>query len=773
MVHMRITFYPNLKDALETLKENEYLYTHSWLNTLKIRYKYNKKSGEYEPVSVIKKPQKLFKYERYEHFIFRKEVVEDLVEGLISAVENNSDVFKPPLKEAITLGLKEFYTKTKDKNFICVGSAEPLYPRGYIAQKLDNLNEPILMSMKDEEWKKGFLSISTVGEKVEEEITKRIMKIEGVNPERDYHNWGEYRLIDVLNLVDKQLFNGKGRVLAKFWENDGVLGVNKLANTLLSEWESESVSELKSMIQDNIEKFGLDYAKKNLSNMVLGGICLYLSGIPRPKKAEIVLIPIKIADESEKGDKEIEFLVLTRMKILSKVFSWMPVEVDYDDSKFRSSEAIKRGTRKLISLVDREKMPVELSKEKGKAILINTNLTEEVMVFIVPRNQNNKGGSPVEKVRHKSEMRDYKFVRVGIEDGETLSVEDYKEIKGTKIVNEEMAVELKLEGKEKELGCSKETVDMIIKKEVDNLTKELNEQKRKEKDPENKSSIRLAEIAVKRLLRTLEEGKIGKRECMIVGRDTYQNQNIYQHKIYPKVVLDGEELLIKATKEFPAPEVAKRAKKMIESLEVEKEKKLCFKAGNLEKKIDVVEGIDEMLKETFILYIKSISGTLSKMLENSKFNIEFNIERVSGKLKEINKLSIKLSGIVASAIGRLPNDNEKINEMTKEIYKLLFRLMAGGEVEYYDYGEIFGWKGKSDTLLEWKALVKEMVGARIRVNMFETVRVDLIYREEGRATVKVKRWMTTSTRKDYGEELWSVYLDSGYRGKLIEMTVVR
>ncbi len=770
MIDMRINFYPNLRDALETLRENDYLYTHSWLNTLKIRYKYNKKSSEYEPVSIIKKPQKLFKHERYEHFLFRKEVVEDLVEGLVSAVENNSGVFKPPLKEAITLGLNEFYTKTKDKDFICVGSAEPLYPRGYIAQKLDILNEPILMSMKDEEWKKDFLSLGIIGEKVEEEITKRIMKIKGVNPKREYHDWGKYRLIDVLSLVDKRLVNGKGRVLAKFWEDDGVLGVNKLANTLLSEWESQSVSELKSMIQDNIEKFGLDYAKKNLSNMVLGGICLYLSGIPRPKKAEIVLVPTKIADENEKGDKEIEFLVLTRMKISSKVSSWMPVEVDYDDSKFRSSEAIKRGTRKIISLVDLEKMPVELSKEKGKAILINTKLTEEVMVSIAPRNRNNKVGSSVEEVRHKSEMRDYKFVRVGIEDGETLSVEEYnKEIKGTKIVNEEMSVELTLEGKEKELGCSEEMVDMLIRKEVDNLAKELNEQKRKEKDPENKNSIRLAEIAVKRLLRTLREGKIGKRECMVIGYDTYQNQKIYQHKIYPKVVLDGEELLIKATKEFPAPEFAKRAKKMIELLEVEKEKKLCFKAGNLEKKIDAIEGIDEMLKESFILYIKSISETLSKMLENSIVNIE----GVSGELKEINKLSIKLSGIVASAIGRLPNDNATINEMTKEIYKLLFRMIAGGKVEYYDYGENFGWKEKSDTLLEWKALVREMVGARIRVNMFETVRVDLVYREEGRATVKVTRWLTTSTRKDYGEDLWSVYLDSGYRGKLIEMTVVR
>jgi hypothetical protein len=33
--------------------------------------------------------------------------------------------------------------------------------------------------------------------------------------------------------------------------------------------------------------------------------------------------------------------------------------------------------------------------------------------------------------------------------------------------------------------------------------------------------------------------------------------------------------------------------------------------------------------------------------------------------------------------------------------------------------------------------------------------------------------MITSTRKDYGEDLWAVYLDSGYKGKLVEMTAVR
>jgi len=381
MVHMRIALYSNLNEALETLKENEYFYTHSLINTLRIRYKHKRASKEYEPVSVAKSKNP-FKHERYEHFLFRKDVIEDLIRGTISVVENNSEVFKPPLKEAITIGLEEFYTKIKDKEFICVGSAEPLYPRGDIVRKLDNLNEPILASMTEEKWRESFLSLGNVKERVEEKITEIIIKVKGLKPGSNYQDyyWDEYSWIDVISLVDKELVNGKGRVIAKFWENGRVLGVNKLANTLLSEWELESVSELKSIIQENIEKLGTKYVKENFSKIVLGGICLYLSELNGPEQTEVVLVPFKITGENEKGDKEVEFLFLARLKIGDKAFSWMPVSIDYDNGKFNRPDAIKRGTRKLMRVVDKEKMPVELSKEKGKVVFINTSLGEKVSV---------------------------------------------------------------------------------------------------------------------------------------------------------------------------------------------------------------------------------------------------------------------------------------------------------------------------------------------------------------------------------------------------------
>jgi len=770
MINMKITFYPNLMDALETLGENEYFYTHSWFK-LKIRYKYKKKSKDYEPVS-INSSQKPFSYERYEHFLFRKKVVEELIENLISTAENNSEVFKDPLKESITFGLKELYTKIKDKDFICVRSAELLYPRVYVVGRSENINEPILMSMKEEEWKEHFLGFGNIRERFEEEITEKIMKTKGIKPGMNYHGWGEYRWIDVLSVVDKELVNGKGRALARFWEDDRVLGVDKLVNNLLSDWESESVSELKSLLQDNIEKFGPEYAKENLSKMVLGGISLYLSGLLKPEETDAVLIPIKITNENEKGDKEVMFLILARMKIGDRIFSWIPVNINYD--AYKAADAIKRGTRKLMRVVDREKIPVEIAKNKEKAILINTALKEEVIISSLGYIKTNTTltNITVDKIKYKVETEDLKSVRVDIEDIEDLSIKEYREIEGKNIVDEEMVVEMILGGVMKELGCSEEIVDKPMKKKIENLSNELQEKEIKEEDPEKKSGIRLTKTALKRFLNAIEEGRIRKRECLLVGRSAYQNT--YRHKIYPDLVLEGEESLIEAIKDFPDPEIAKRAKRNIDILEMDKNKNLCFKSGGLEKKIQAIEGIEEILKEPSILYIKSLSKTLSKMLENRISNVM----GVLGELEEINNLSIALSGVVAPAIGKFPSNTEKIEEMAKEVYKLMFKSMVGGEVEHYDYGEDFGWRKENDTLLKWRALIRDMVGIKIRVNISETINVEYYGKkeredEEKITEIMVKRWTTTSTRKDYGEDLWAVYLDSGYKDKLIEMTVAR
>jgi hypothetical protein len=746
MVHMRITFYPNLKDALETLKENEYLYTHSWL-PVRIKYKHRKRSNDYEPVSI-----KGFRnvLSRYNHILFRKEVIENLIKGLISAVENNSEVFKEPLKEAITIGLKEL--NIDDKKFVCVGNVEYYYPKDHV-NNTDELNEPILMSMRKEKWKENFLSLGNLREKFEEELSERIMKMKGIKPGYNYQGWGQYRWISVLSVADKKIIYEKGRALAKFWEKEGVLGIESLLSEL------GSVLELKPLLQEKAEKLGQPYAKENLSKILLGTISLYLPNLPKPEEIEAALVPFNVEDKNEKGDKEVEFLVLLKLKIGDVASFWRPVSINYDSlGLVNSSGAIKEGTKRQIKLVDREKMPVELSKEE-KANFIITDLTEEVEI----RKQDNEGS--VKDIIYETKAKNFKIVRVGIEEA-GVSVKEYKEIEKTKTSGEKIIVKLLLPKGETE--CL-ENSEESIRKDIGGLANELKTIEVKEKDQEKRNGLKMARIVSERLIEMLEKREnIEKRECRVIDKST--DKNIVSYKLYSSKEFEIGESLIEAAKGFPTSGVEKRAKKMIELMKSERDKKLCFKIDGLEKKIDVVNVTEEMLKEPHIFYIKTISGTISEMLKRRISEIK----GILGELEDINNLSIALSGVVASAIGRLPHDTNKINEMTKEVYKILLRSMVGGELWYYDggYGYSEGWKREEgETLFRWKMLIRDMVGIRIKVMVTETTEVELSGEEGG--AVEVKRKVTTSTTANYGEDLWAVYLDSGYKGKLVEMTVVR
>jgi hypothetical protein len=742
MINMKISIYPNLMDALETLREDEYFYSHSWL-PVRIRYKHKKKSNDYEPVSIKGLRNVL---SRYEHILFRKEVIENLTKGLISAVENNSEVFKEPLKEAITLGLKEL--NMEDKKFVCVGNVEYYYPKDHV-NNTDKLNEPILMSMRKEKWRENFLSLGNLREKLEEELSNRIMKIKGVKPGYNYQGWGQYRWISVLGVVDKELVYEKGRALAKFWEKDGILGIESLLSEL------GSVSDLKPLLQEKAEKLGLSYAKENLSKILLGKISLYLSDLPKPEEIEAALVPFNMEDKNEKGDKEVEFLVLVRLKIGDVASFWAPVSINYDNfGLVNSSEAIKEGTKRRIRVVDKEGMPVDLSK-KEKATFIITDLTEKVEI----RNQDNE--SSVKDIIYETKAENFKIVRVGIEEA-GVSVKEYKETGKTKTSGEKIIVRLILHKGETggETVCL-ENAEESIRKEIGGLAEKLKRREVKEKDQENRNGLRMARIVAERLIEMLEKKEnTDKIECRVTGKSIDKDtKDIVSYKLYPSKEFERGELLIEAAKGFPTPEVEKGAKKMIELVKSEKDKKLCFKVDKLEKKVDVVNVTDEILKEPHILYIKFLSGTLSKMLKRHISKIK----GVLGKLEEINNLSVALSGIVTSAIGRIPYYTDKINEMTKEVYKILFKSMVGGEIWYYQgYGDNEGWKREGETLFRWKMLIRDMVGIRVKVKITETTEVVLSGEEAG--AVEVKRRVTTSTTANYGEDLWAVYLDSGYSG---------
>ncbi len=753
---MKITLYPKLRDALETLGENEYLYTHSWL-PLVIVYKYEKKSDKYKPTSVVE-PRASSRYDRYEHFFFRKEVIGDIIESLISLAEKNDEVFKAPLKEIVTLGLKEL--EIKDKGFICVGNVESyyqLYYRNYKKRRperdIDKLNEPILMSIKDEGWKERFLGFGIPEEKVKEELEKRIPEVLGIKS-GNHHTWGKYRWIDILIVSDKEIKKGKGgkgRALARFWEDEGILGVDKIVNRLLSDWSSESESELKSLLEDSIEKFD----PNSLTKIMLGGISVRLLGLPEPKEMEVILVPFRISDKNEGEYKEVEFLALMKQEIKDRVFLWGPISVTHSEY---TNELVVDPIRNVeqVRIVSREEIPIEVSKERGKTIFIDTKLTEQVTV-------SNRAGNLVKEIKYNSNLEDSKYVVAGVEDLETPSIKEYKEVEKTKVVDEKIVIKTLQRGEIKNSRCEDE--DELIKKEVEDLLEEIYEHERKNQEQGKRSGIRVAGIVVKRLLEVLEDKeRIRGREC---GQDISSVFNdFYYHTIYPKKTSEHHESFIEATKDLSTPKIAKRAKRTVELLEKEKERKLCFKVDGVEKKIDTHKEMEEILKDPYKLYIKILSESLSKKLNN----VISNVKGVPKELKENNRLSVTLSGIVASVVGKFPVD-DKIDYMTDSMYELIFRSMSGEEFEhYYDVEDKnFGWRKIKDTSLIWKNIIRDVVGLRLEISMTEEI--DIIVPKKGEGEMKVWRNLHISAGMDHNERPWTVYLDSGYKDKLIEIKV--
>ncbi len=792
------SFYPNLQYALKDLGEDECLHIR-FRFILEIVYKYNKKSNKYRPTRV----ENPIIYPKYDYFIFRKEVIENFIETLTSATENNKGLFQDPLREAISLGLKEL--DIKDKEFICVRSNSPtditppmigvIYSDHLLNKSDDEINKPILMSLKEEEWKELFLEgLRSLKGKVLEELEIGVGRVLEyiIYGDHDIHRW-----VDIIVVSNKELEKGKGekgRALAKFWENERVLGVDKIVNGhFLSNWDSKSKSELKSLLEDNTKKLGLGPNK--FTKILLSGISLQLSGFPDPEKMEVILVPLEIKDDEDwnSGEKKVRFLVLRKLKIGDIVFSWRPISVDYDhntNSLELDSGNGRHEEMEQVKVVDREKIPVELSKEKGKAILIDTKLTESITVLnrAVYRFERE-----TEKVEYNTNMKDSKYVRVSLEDLENPLVEEYEEIEKTKVLNEEMIIKTRLEGevkrvnKKRDPGCNEEAY-RHIRHDLKSLEKKLYEHERENKNIEERNGNRVAKIVLKRLIELLDnEKKIERIECTLEnthGDGVYGAvTNYYQHKIYPNRSFEDYESFIEATKDLSTPEIARRAKKAIELLEIEKERKLCFKVDGVKKKIDTHEEMEEILKDPSILYIKNLSGTLSKMLENHR--IRRNLKKVPKELEGINKLSVALSGIVASAIGRFPNDrrftnDNEINDITEYIYELLFKSMTGGEFEY-EYDDIrdkfVGWRKIKDTPLVWKTLIRDMVGLRITVRMTEKTEITVIDNllAGPNIVVNVKRKMNMIRGREgtkWVEGPWAVYLDSGHEGKLIEITTI-
>jgi len=151
IISMKVEFYPTLNEAVESLKRGEGLYTDSrfLLDPVRIVYKregksvykasgldhggttwdlgggnkimvssHVEKSGKkkYVHATLIKEKEqvRLDTENLYESLILKPEELGELIESLTSLVEKNGNVFKKPIKDVISVGLKELNIKNRD-----------------------------------------------------------------------------------------------------------------------------------------------------------------------------------------------------------------------------------------------------------------------------------------------------------------------------------------------------------------------------------------------------------------------------------------------------------------------------------------------------------------------------------------------------------------------------------------------------------------------------------------------------------------------------------
>jgi hypothetical protein len=767
---MNITFYPSLTQALNSLKDNECLYSdYSWV----LRIRYSKKLVGYEPKSIVRE-----KYEssegspkniKYIYLLFRKKALEEvIIEDLNSIVEKNGELFKTPLREAMTLGLKEI--KRRDKEFICIVDGPP----SKYEEKIDLVEEPIAKAMEEEHLRKSFLDFGSIRQKVEKEIEKII----GESYHKKY--WD-------IRIVNKEMRSGLGRVLGKFWEKGDLLGLDT----------SLGLGEL---VEEIIEKFGEDHLKSVFPEVLLK---ISFSLEESDKRPGIILVPFREEATGQGGKREtgkiVDFLVLKKLKISEgKWFSWVPIKLEYtkpgDGFSGGPPRAVIKTSNFEVYLIV-EKKQEDTSTEKGKNF-INIWLSpfrqiEVISDYCAKDKKLGKRDLAIEKITYTGKVYETRHVEVDI-DEKKLNVEIKKFSKKTREVGQEKMWIYAYLGKEltknKKPGCRGEHVIELIKKEIERVITRAEAYEKEEKDKDIKRGIRLSRIVAKKALEILESGEKVKIDCGTWG-------NGHRYEISP--ITDKEYKPIAKKKEFIeivnsgafGPSIVKKAKKEAEILEILSDS-LCITIEGLKKEISMfkdmmnygekIENIEEKIEEIKRVgkeayYVKVLSDELIKFSRKSiedSWKYPKDLTNLRKEVREADELSIKLSSIIASAI-ELPEYveyrykmsdkeiNEKIAEeiIKRKIYRDLIISLIDGPY------------------LNWRAMLKSLIGLEIHVDFEEKITITLpTINEKFGYKVKsdLKRLILKpgSTNVEGVSVYWpAMYLDSGLEGKLVRIRV--
>jgi len=803
MVHMKIEVYPSLGQALESLGRDELLYTKYLLVKDPLTIKYERRVSGYRPVRFVKRRRLKEVYGsdsgtfgganpledwpsfpvsavelnessssfEYNYFLFRREVLGELAEVLTSAVNKNSKVFEVPLKEAITLGINEI--NREDKDFICLGIIPNFseYSREKEIEIIDRAREPIILAMEEESWRKDFLDFGKAREEVENWFR-------GLLP-----NEGTYDWVEMLRFVDKELGGGRRRVLADFWEKDRILGVHS--------GNFGKIKELNKFIKFLKNEFGEKYVREVFPE-VLGDIYLYTK-LPskKSKDVEMVSVPLRLRDTGAKGDKEVEFLVLVKLKIEDKVVEWNTLNMKYE---YRSIEAEPSRGQFHMKVLSPEDAPVRITKDRGKKnIIVKSELEEIVKVETRPEYRDKLGN--LNEIIYKAKVESFvKYLDINTDNFPELVVGGYGEVGSGRTIEESVNFEVFLgedidpgiKGGEsrKDPECLGKSSETLINKETRDLIKFLLDLEKREIDQEKKDVLKLAVFVVTGALEILlnkEEGV--DREC---GRSDVSYRSYY-YKLYPKGVngympLIERETITRILNKNPLSSgLIKRTENIVNFLGSEGGSRACFSSGGERVEINFEELDRKLKRDGELFYLKLLSTNFAKMLSDYIGQLR----KMGGKeprleegedLKDIDEFSISLSGYLLSSIKKFPSTDKQISSVLERIYFYVFQALTFSYLEYNKSSGI--WVGKNEKpVLNIKELARFASGVFINLGrIVEEIRVIVTYEygrkdnnkalgKEARLELQKKIYLDES----YSKKLASLYINSGIEDKLVEI----
>jgi hypothetical protein len=761
---MKVEFYPTLDKAVKSLKKGECFYTDSrfLLDPVRILYKrearsvykatgldhgeitwdiggdkivvssHIEKSGEKYVYPTLLKGKELVRLwdveNLYKLLILKTEELEKLIEGLDSLVEKNRGVFKKPLRDVMSLGLKRINTKNKDLVLI-----EYLSGQSKQTGISDFFRKQIMKSTRDEEWKKKISSYSLyLGNRAERELYKTLSNLtRGV--ETDIY-WEE-----ALVVVDRAPGGGTVEVISEFWENNGILGI-----------EIEGVQKLMQDLQDHLNKHGKWSLEKSFPNL-LGKIDILTSNPTKRENAEFALVPLYA--EEKGGVLRVDYLALVKLVIKDKEFSWLSVKPIYIEGEVE----MKTSDENTVRILSKDEVPegvlTEDKERKSKTVLVKASFLKKIEI------------SPhtpisVQEIEYNAILKG--FTRA-ISIGESPEmVEELKEIEEGRTTSEVIRTILFLKGKlnprirtsrDLEEGeCLGKEVDEQIAREMRMIAAEIEKYEEKEKDNERKGALKAAKFVAERISEVFEKGKIVKSRCHKIRSD----KSSYQYEAYPTYSKEGEIISAEGhrpiveekefsdiIREYLSPEM-KEAEKAARILKSEKGLKVCFSSGE-EKviiRIDDLEEISKNGKEKIILRNAS-RNVVREFLKNNysgKIVKEDGESLVNEEIKETDELALKLSGIIVSSViypwkNLVPIGSSINNKVMEHIYKGVFKTITGGSYINRDYTNREGqrkvaWLKTTEPMINGKALLQNAIGALIEVDIIEKISLKQTGNEE-------------------------------------------